>query len=81
MVISLFRGHVGSVNSSSMGVTGPQVVSAGEDGTIRVWDTSDGSQMDQVLQSAFHRLDGVISIIGDIVINNSLFFRAVWPGK
>ena len=46
-VINAFMGHKGSVKCASMGVTGPQVVSTGEDGTVRVWDTSDGCQMDQ----------------------------------
>jgi transcription initiation factor TFIID subunit 5 len=46
-VINVFMGHKGPVNCAAMGVTGPQVVSAGTDGTVRVWDTSDGCQMDQ----------------------------------
>ena len=46
-VINAFMGHKGPVNCAAMGVTGPQVVSAGTDGTVRVWDTSDGCQIDQ----------------------------------
>ena len=46
-VVNAFMGHQGSVNCAAMGVTGPQVVSTGDDSTVRVWDTSDGCQMDQ----------------------------------
>ena len=46
-VINVLIGHKGPVNCSAMGVTGPQVVSTGDDGTVRVWDTADGCQMDQ----------------------------------
>ena len=46
-VINAFMGHTGTVNCAAMGVTGPQVVSTGDDSTVRVWDTSDGCQMDQ----------------------------------
>jgi len=46
-VINVLMGHTGPVNCAAMGVTGPQVLSTGDDTTVRVWDTSDGCQMDQ----------------------------------
>ena len=37
VVEAVFRGHHGPVLSAAMGVDGPQVLSAGADGTLRVW--------------------------------------------
>ncbi|EKX45371.1 hypothetical protein GUITHDRAFT_71422 [Guillardia theta CCMP2712] len=47
VVLNFFRGHKGNVNGCAMGMTGPQVISTSDDGTVRLWDTSDGSQIDQ----------------------------------
>lgn len=47
VVIAVYSGHKGQVYGCAMGVIGPQVISSGEDATIRVWDMSDGSQLDQ----------------------------------
>jgi WD40 repeat protein len=47
VVISVYSGHVGCVYGCAMGVIGPQVITAGDDATVRVWDSSDGSQLDQ----------------------------------
>ena len=37
VVIQAFRGHDGAVNAAACGVDGPQVLSAGHDGTLRVF--------------------------------------------
>lgn len=44
VVIQAFRGHHGPVWSAALGVDGPQVLSSGEDGTLRVWN------VDQVIR-------------------------------
>ena len=37
VVLAVFRGHHGPVLSVALGVDGPQVLSAGDDSTLRVW--------------------------------------------
>ncbi len=47
--VALFKGHEGNVTSAQFSADGSQVVTAGEDGTVRVWNSCDPRQYGTVL--------------------------------
>ncbi len=47
--VALFKGHEGNVTSAQFNADGSQVVTAGEDGTVRVWNSGDRWQYAAVL--------------------------------
>ena len=45
--VAVGKGHAGKVTAVGFGADGNRVVSAGEDGTVRVWNAADGKELHQ----------------------------------